>query len=243
MSSEPRLFEGALPRVVSGVEHEYKWLVTGLDLPDSVVGTDGVLTHLGGPEGFAPVLEGTSKQSSIYLDTVDCDLAAALTSLAVIVNYGRRRDVRWLTLKETLLWAEGRRDSLEIGELIGCTPVSQVLQAWAAQPLTWLTRGFGRQLDLRPYGAITQRRQQVLVSSTDGSSLGLSLDETTTRDGNGVERAVDRWLEVETSQSDLRSLSRLAAWARTISDRLGVGPYEGSKPERTAELVGRASVG
>ena len=242
MTSTPSLFRGDLPRIVTGVEHEYKWLITDVDLPGFADGTAAVLATLGHPAGFAAAVSDSSIQSSIYLDTVDWTLTKDSTSLAVIINYGRRRAIRWLMLKDTLLWAEGRRDSLEIGALVHEFPVSHVLEAWTEQPLAWLTRKFGGPLELKPYGATTQQRRQALISSQDGCSLGLSLDETITRDESGVERATDRWLEVETSQSDFRSLSRLAAWARMITDRLGVEPHGQSKPERTADLVRRLSV-
>ncbi|WP_189077173.1 hypothetical protein [Mangrovihabitans endophyticus] len=227
---------GGIPRVVSGVEHEYKWLVTHPTVPGFDSGPHGIVRRVGMPADFCLAPQVTTVQSAVYLDTADALLAAEGISLAVVVNYGPNRHIRWLVMKETLLWAQGRRDALEIADRIDGVALSEALTTWSAQPLIRLGRRFGGPLSLHAFGAATQRRTQARAVSEFGT-LGMSVDETTIRDTHNRAVSVDRWLEVETNQSELRCLRGLTEWADLISAALGSSPFEESKPERIARLA------
>lgn len=231
------LFDGDTPLITSGVEHEYKWLLAPGDLPEFGGGPRAVLDRLGPPAPYLIDRTAGSTVSSVLLDTAGGDLRAAGMSLAVILHHGPLSATRWLLLKSTLLWIEGRRDTLEIGERVPPGPVSALLEAGRAQPLLWLRRTFGRQLELRPYGALTQRRHQALVTGGPGGPLGISLDDATTRDLDGTARHTARWLEIEANQADAAGLRALAGWAAAITAGLGRTPHERTKPELVAELL------
>lgn len=231
-----------LPTVAVGAEHEYKWLldphhgVTPDDAPDLVVSRVPLA-------GYRVVGRATTAQSGIYVDDSQWSLASGGVSLTVIVNHGWRRELAWLVLKQTMCWDQGRRDAVEYAVRVRPGAVGEALTDWSLLPLEQLSRALGRKPELRPYALTTQRRGKVDIASDAGSLLSMSVDHSTIRpasraDGDGDGAMECRWLEIESNQTDGRSIRRLAEWARTIADYLGAEPSRWTKPGFAAASFG-----
>jgi hypothetical protein len=235
-----RLFQKELPTFVVGVEHEYKWELSPLLAEPMPRTTDDVLAEAGCPAGYQASPAVTILQSSIYFDDGKWSLARSNTSLAVIINHGPARAISWLMLKRTLSWVEGRRDTLEVAYRTAPQSVPNVLNTWDCLPLCLLQEWLGKRPKLAPYAVARQLRSQVLLTSERGSQLGISLDHIDLFGPEPSDASIgrNRWLEIETNQTDTGSLRTLTDWSNRLCDYLELIPGDTTKPVVAARLMG-----
>jgi hypothetical protein len=231
-----------LPRLLVGVEQEYKWRVT----PRELLGTDepspqALERVLPLPPGAAVVSRFRHAMSSIYFDD-DWYLAAHGLALKAQINPGPFANVCWLAAKQTISWVDGCRDSLEISERITPGAISAELTGRATLPLRHLDGQCRRPITYRAYATTTQIRHKVHLHTQAGVLFQATFDVATTRllpDGGST---TDTWLEIESTSSELRPRGQLDAWARQLSEAIGRAPDQESKPQHAAALAGWSPV-
>jgi hypothetical protein len=227
-----------LPDVQVAVEQEYKWRVDarqflGTDDPDP----QALRRVLPLPPGASVVSAFRHIQSSIYFDD-EWRLNEKGLALKALVNPGAFRNVSWLQAKQTISWVAGCRDSLEVSARVRPQDIHTAVRDGGLLPVRYLTRLCGGELRLDAYAATTQERNKVHLRTEEGVLFQATFDVSRTRSLPGGEPLVETWLEIEGTSSDLRPRGQLDAWARTLTDRLGVEPDDISKPAAAARLAG-----
>jgi hypothetical protein len=227
-----------LPRVQVAVEQEYKWQVDpcdflGTDRPDP----QALRRVLPLPDGAMVASVFRHIQSSIYFDDA-WRLAERELALKALVNPGAFRNVSWLQAKQTISWVDGCRDSLEVSARVRPEDIHSAVRDRTLLPIGYLERLCGGELRLDAFAATTQERNKVHLRTAEGVHLQATFDVTRTRVLPDGEPVVQTWLEIEGTSSDLRPRGQLDAWARTLTDHLGLEPDSMSKPARAARTAG-----
>jgi hypothetical protein len=228
-----------LPTTRVGTETEYKWLIG----TESVFGnTDAVgLAQLcevvPRPADATADTPFTHTQSSVYFDT-GWRLAEQGLTLKVIVNHGVFSKVCWICAKHTVSWVDGCRDSLEISERVAPEDIRRVITERSALPMRYVERHCHPGVELTPYATATQVRHKLPYHTADGALLQLSFDVVTNRLLDGGPTRTDRWVEIETSHSDLKARRALIGWSGAVTGFLGIEPHQVSKPAQAARDAG-----
>ena len=231
-----------LPRILVGVEQEYKWRVDPLEY----LGTDqpspqALERVLPLPPGASVASRFRHAMSSIYFDD-DWHLAAHGLALKAQVNPRQFRNVCWLAAKQTISWVDGCRDSLEISERIAPEDIHGELTRHATLPLRHLDGQCRRPVNYEAYATTTQVRHKVHLHVASGSLFQATFDVATTRLLPGGSTTTETWLEIESTSSELRPRGQLDAWARQLTEAIGREPERESKPQHAAALAGWAPV-
>jgi hypothetical protein len=232
-----------LPRVLVGVEQEYKWRVDPVEFLGTAQPSPQALERvLPLPPGTSAVSRFRHAMSSIYFDD-DWYLAEHGLALKAQVNPRQFRNVCWLAAKQTISWVDGCRDSLEISERIAPEDIHRELSARATLPLRHLDGQCRRPVTYEAYATTTQVRHKVHLRTGGGTLFQATFDvaSTTLIGGNAEAASTEMFLEIETTSSELRPRGQLDAWARQLSEVIGHEPEQESKPQRAAALAGWAA--
>ena len=230
-----------LPRVLVGVEQEYKWRVDPREFLGTAQPSPQALERvLPLPGGASVASRFRHAMSSIYFDD-DWYLAAHGLALKAQINPGQFRNICWLAAKQTISWAGGCRDSLEISERIPPEDIHTELTRRATLPLRHLDGQCRRPVSYEAYATTTQVRHKVHLHIASGTLFQATFDVATTRllGGSGA-TTTETWLEIESTSSELRPRAELDAWARQLTQAIGREPDQESKPQYAAALAGWA---
>lgn len=229
-------------RSATGIEYEYKWSLQAHSnswRPEQPEDGDdvllGVLDVLG-DDRQVRVDPFTFAQSSIYFDTTDWALAGSDLSLAMLINYGAMKRYRWMVLKETVRWVDGRREALELGAEIPLVGV----ELDTSPPMQRLNRRLGvSSTDLVPYATATQRRRKALWPAGE-ETLSFALDSAilTPADRRDAQPSHSWWLEVEANEGDEHALDLLDQARNAIAQVIRQQEVRTSKPQEAALLCG-----
>lgn len=223
-----------LPR--AGMEHEFRWECAPADFTD-----DGLSAQIVERTGLIELERRTVQQASICFDSPKWVLTENECSLVLLLNVGRAAGPAWLVAKETVQWVHGRRDVVELTELVDEPSQIDPIRIAESRPGRFALRRLCA-APLHPFAYILQRRHKAAFRTPDQSIIALSRDEVEICDPDGGKLGVKHFVEVETNYSDRAGLLLLGQVAEEITASLALPPSTLTKPVAAARYGGWKSL-